>query len=85
MEKIQLDLKESAGRLSSAVRLVLLLMKYRFNLDEKNFEVLESHLTPIVDDTPEQGWEERVDAAMTHLLRTSLAKSAKVRTIDTIQ
>ena len=28
-------------------------------------------------DTPEQGWEECVDAAMTHLLRTSLAKSAK--------
>lgn len=77
VEKIQSDLKESAGRLSSSVRLMLLLMKYRFNLDEKNYEVLESHLTPIIDDTPEQGWEERVDAAMTHLLRTSLAKNAK--------
>ncbi len=24
-----------------------------------------------------QGWEERIDASMTHLLRTSLAKTAK--------
>ena len=32
---------------------------------------------PQVDDTAEQGWEERADAALVHLLRTGLAKSAK--------
>ena len=31
----------------------------------------------IVTDNDEQGWEERCDASMTHLLRTSLAKSAR--------
>lgn len=35
------------------------------------------HLSPEVIDTPEVGWEEQADAAMTHLLRTSLARSAK--------
>ena len=29
-----------------------------------------------------QGWEESVDAAITHLLRTCLAKSAKDQTVN---
>ena len=38
---------------------------------------------PVYSDlfTP-QGWEEMVDAAITHLLRTCLAKSAKDQTVN---
>merc|ERR1712224_1129942 len=59
--------------------LMLMLMRYRFGLDDANYAVLEGHLSPIIDDlqSGSQGWEERTDAAMTHLLRTCLAKNAK--------
>ena len=35
---------------------------------------LEAHLSPLIDETPDLGWEERTDAAITHLLKTALAK-----------
>eukprot|EP00741_Cyanophora_paradoxa_P025557 tig00000383_g24662.t1 len=76
-EQRQRSLKEAAGRLSVATRLVCLLVKLRFGLDEENAKQLEAHLTPVVADTPDQGWEECVEAAMTQLLRTALAKNAK--------
>jgi PTHB1-like protein involved in ciliary biogenesis len=34
-------------------------------------------LVPTVDIGVDEGWEERADAALTHLLRTTLAKNAK--------
>lgn len=34
-------------------------------------------MSPVVSDSEEQGWEELIDAAMTHLLRTVLAKNKK--------
>lgn len=77
MERCQANLKASANNLSCATHLLLLLMRYRFNLDDNDFDVLRAHLSATVDDNSEQGWEECTDAAMTHLLRTSLAKSAK--------
>merc|ERR1711976_1143278 len=54
-------------------------MRYRFGLDDASYKILEGHLSPIIDDMQSgaQGWEERTDAAMTHLLRTSLAKNVK--------
>ena len=77
IEKLQRELLLAGDRLSSSTHLLLLLMRFRFNMDDNNFNVLQSHLTPVVNDCPEQGWEESVDAAMTHLLRTALAKNAK--------
>ena len=77
VERCQVALKAAANNLSCATHLLLLLMRYRFDLDADNFDVLQAHLSPTVDDNSEQGWEECTDAAMTHLLRTSLAKSAK--------
>ena len=35
----------------------------------QSFNVLGSYLSPEVDDTPEQGWEEITDAALTSMLR----------------
>lgn len=61
-------------------------------MSSEDFSMLNSALTPVVEcDTGQvsiavhadclllslQGWEELVDAAVTHLLRTSLAKSSK--------
>merc|ERR1712151_857970 len=59
--------------------LVLLLIRFRFELDDENFKVLRLHLSPEMCDTVEQGWEEQVDASLIHLLRTSLARNAKDR------
>jgi Bardet-Biedl syndrome 9 protein len=67
--------------LSAATELVLLLVKFRFDLDEENFRVLRLHLSPDILDSPEQGWEEQVDASLAHLLRTSLARNAKERSV----
>lgn len=77
VERVQADLIEASNRLSCATHLLLLLMRFRFGLDDNNFEVLQAHLSPVVQDTQEQGWEEMTDSAMTHLLRTTLAKSQK--------
>ena len=64
-------------RLSASTRLLLLLLRLRFRLDPDDAEILEAHLTPIVDEAQDQGWQERVDAALTQLLRTTLSKSGK--------
>ena len=63
--------------LSAGTRLLLLLLRLRFSLDEEDFSLLSGHLTPLVDETPDQGWQERTDAALTHLLRTGLSKNGR--------
>eukprot|EP00903_Cladosiphon_okamuranus_P007654 g7422.t1 len=77
VERAQGRLAMSAANLGCAARLVALLAQYRFQLPAKDHAMLLAHLFPDVSDTDDQGWEECVDAAMTHLLRTSLAKVAK--------
>lgn len=79
VEQCQKVLRQKSSRLSTVTCLMLMLMRYRFGLDDDNYTVLEGHLSPIIDDlqSGDQGWEERTDAAMTHLLRTCLAKNAK--------
>jgi len=77
MEACQKDLKGAADRLSAGCELVLLLIRCRFSLDDESFDVLRSYLSPVVNDLQDQGWEECTEAAMTHLLRTSLSKNAK--------
>lgn len=37
------------------------------------------HFSPEICDTTDQGWEEKVDTSLLHLLRTSLARSVKDR------
>eukprot|EP00742_Colponemidia_sp_Colp-10_P002939 GILJ01003136.1.p1 GENE.GILJ01003136.1~~GILJ01003136.1.p1 ORF type:complete len:868 (-),score=153.08 GILJ01003136.1:19-2622(-) len=80
IQELQQHLRAAAHRLSTAVHLILLLMKLRFDMDEDSFAVLQSHLSPHVVDTLEQGWEEYTDAAMVNLLRSSLAKNVREQT-----
>ncbi|CAM9678200.1 unnamed protein product [Ectocarpus sp. 8 AP-2014] len=77
VERAQDRLAVSAARLGCAVRLVALLAQHRFQLPCKDHKLLLAHLYPDVTNTEDQGWEESVHAAVTHLLRTSLAKVAK--------
>lgn len=67
----------ASNRLSCSTYLVQILMKLRFELDRENFDILCAHLSGECPTSAEQGWEERTDAAMTHLLRTSLAKTSR--------
>merc|ERR1711865_70021 len=79
IEDVERALKTVSCHLSAATELVLLLIRFRFELDDENFRILRLHLSPEVCDTIEQGWEEQVDASLIHLLRTSLARNAKDR------
>lgn len=81
LEEIDNKLNVAANRLSCCVYLILMLIRYRFNLDDENARVLETYLSPVINEassfgggTGEQGWEERTDSALTELLRTHLAK-----------
>jgi Bardet-Biedl syndrome 9 protein len=50
----------------------------KFGLSPQERLLLESHLCPNLCEATDQGWEETVEASMTYLLKTSLAKSYKV-------
>ena len=52
-------------------------MQFQFDLSSVGCQVLIAHLSPGVEITGAQGWEECVNASMMHLLRTVLAKSTK--------
>jgi Bardet-Biedl syndrome 9 protein len=79
IDDVERLLRQVSCHLAAATELVLLLIKFRFELDEENFRVLRLHLSPEIFDTIDQGWEEQVDASLIHLLRTSLARNAKDR------
>ncbi len=68
-------LKAAASNLSCGTHLLLLLVRFKFGLDAKNAYLMEAFLSPVVDDTEKQGWEERTKASMMHLLRSVLVKS----------
>jgi len=70
------ELKVAAQKLSGAVRLVLLLLKLRFDISPQDLDVLKHHLSSHIPQE-EPGWEELTNAAMVQLLRTSLAKNSK--------
>eukprot|EP00002_Diphylleia_rotans_P016088 TRINITY_DN3126_c0_g1_i4.p1 TRINITY_DN3126_c0_g1~~TRINITY_DN3126_c0_g1_i4.p1 ORF type:complete len:522 (+),score=102.04 TRINITY_DN3126_c0_g1_i4:1343-2908(+) len=76
-EETQGRLQQAAAALSAGTSLILLMMKLQYGLDPDNLGTMIAHLSPVVDDTEEQGWEEVTDVAMTNLLRTTLAKSSK--------
>jgi len=79
IDDVERALRTVSCHLSAATDLVLLLIRFRFELDDENFRVLRLHLSPEMCDTIHQGWEEQVDASLIHLLRTSLARNAKDR------
>jgi Bardet-Biedl syndrome 9 protein len=79
IDEAQRTLVVVSSHLSAATELIILLIKYRFDMDESNTEVLRNHFCSVVEDSQEQGWEEQTDAALQNLLKTSLARNAKER------
>jgi len=77
IDKLESELTVASKQLECGTRLMNLLIKSKFGLDNSSYEVLESYLSPHVVDVQDQGWEETTDASMTYLLRTALARSGK--------
>ncbi len=73
----RLRLEAFSGSLCCCTELIIILLSLKCALDPVNVQILNAHLTPLVTHVSVQGWEECVDSAMTHLLRTILAKSTK--------
>jgi len=85
-EQEQAALDAASAALAGATQLILLLVRHKFGLSGEAAEVLRSHLSPLVLDAAVpsaehelsyHGWEETTEAALTQLLRTCLARSAK--------
>ncbi|XP_032228416.1 protein PTHB1 isoform X2 [Nematostella vectensis] len=76
-EECERAIEASSNALSCATRLINYLIKLWTNMSDKEFEALQMVLSPRVSQSEDQGWEEMADAAITHLLRTCLSKSAK--------
>ncbi|KAG8442740.1 hypothetical protein GDO86_011516 [Hymenochirus boettgeri] len=51
-------------------------------LSKDQMGVLEGTFLPLLQDGQELGWEETVDAAVSHLLRTCLSKSSKEQALN---
>jgi len=77
MDKSKVSLRELSLQLSSATSLMLLLIRFKYDLDEANMNILKYYFSPRVNDNSEQGWEETIDIAITQLLKTVLAKVPK--------
>jgi len=63
----------TADALAASVRTMLLLLRLRYRLDPGQAAVLEAALDPETVHAVEDGWEERTDAALVHLLKTCLS------------
>uniref|UniRef100_A0A8D3DMV7 Bardet-Biedl syndrome 9 n=1 Tax=Scophthalmus maximus TaxID=52904 RepID=A0A8D3DMV7_SCOMX len=70
-------LEEAFVRLRSATHLLVLLLSLLQGLTPEQTAILEATLLPLLQDTPQLGWEESCDAAVSHLLRTCLSWSPK--------
>ena len=68
-----------AVQLSNAVITNNMLIKIQAQMDDETFEILNSFMSPDVDDAlaTETGWEETILASTAHLLRTSLSRKDK--------
>jgi Bardet-Biedl syndrome 9 protein len=74
-----------SAELSCTTHIIVLLLKLKLNLPADEVAALESVLSPVVNNTTTttaQGWEEMTDAAITHILRTSLSKNVKDVTLN---
>lgn len=82
VEENQRNLSEAFIRLKSATHLVITLIGLWQNLNKEQIAILESTFLPVLQDMQELGWEESVDAAVSHLLRTCLSKSSKEQALN---
>lgn len=82
VEENQDRLCQSFTRLRSATHLVILLIGLWQKLSADQVAILEAAFLPLQHDTQELGWEETVDAAVSHLLKTCLSKSSKEQALN---
>ncbi|XP_077056310.1 protein PTHB1 isoform X2 [Siphateles boraxobius] len=75
-------LNQAFVRLRSATHLLILLLSLWQGLNSEQSNILEATLLPLLTDTPQLGWEESVDAAVSHLLKTCLSRSPKDQAIS---
>eukprot|EP00051_Salpingoeca_urceolata_P016237 m.214801 g.214801 ORF g.214801 m.214801 type:complete len:803 (-) comp18624_c0_seq7:92-2500(-) len=75
-EEAQSSLARASNELSAGTRLLVLLLRSS-QASKEELDLVEAALFPDVGDCQEQGWEEIVYTAMSHLLKTKFAKSAK--------
>ncbi|XP_073781881.1 protein PTHB1 isoform X4 [Danio rerio] len=73
---------QAFARLRSATHLLILLLSLWQGLNSEQTTILEATLLPLLQDTPQLGWEESVDAAVSHLLKTCLSRSPKDQAIS---
>ncbi|XP_043835168.1 protein PTHB1 isoform X1 [Dromiciops gliroides] len=75
-------LLQSFTRLKSATHLVIMLIGLWQKLSADQMAILEAAFLPLQQDSQELGWEETVDAAVAHLLKTCLSKSSKEQALN---
>uniref|UniRef100_A0A674MA93 Bardet-Biedl syndrome 9 n=1 Tax=Takifugu rubripes TaxID=31033 RepID=A0A674MA93_TAKRU len=76
-EENHTQLEEAFVRLRGSTQLLVLLLSLSQGLTPEQTAILEATLLPLLQDTPQLGWEESCDAAVSHLLRTCLSRSPK--------
>jgi len=76
LQKVTEHFDALSEKLWATTRLMWLLIKLKYDLDDENMNILTSFL-PLGRDEIDEGWEEQVEAAMVYALRTSLSKSKK--------
>ncbi|KAJ7322650.1 hypothetical protein JRQ81_018937 [Phrynocephalus forsythii] len=76
-EENQASMFQTSTKLKSATQLVILLISLWQKLSADQVAILESAFLPLTQDNQELGWEESVDASVSHLLKTCLSKSSK--------
>ncbi|XP_051012021.1 protein PTHB1 isoform X3 [Acomys russatus] len=82
IEENQEKLLQSFAGLKSATHLLILLVRLWQKLSIEQTAILEAAFLPLQEDTQELGWEETVDAAIAHLLKTCLSKSSKEQALN---
>ncbi|XP_036102590.1 protein PTHB1 isoform X3 [Molossus molossus] len=82
VEENQDSLLQSCARLRSASHLLILLIGLWQKLSADQVAILEAAFLPLQHDTQELGWEETVDAAVSHLLKTCLSKCSKEQALS---
>ncbi|XP_036050164.1 protein PTHB1 isoform X2 [Onychomys torridus] len=82
VEENQDRLLQASAALRSATHLLILLVRLWQKLSADQTAILEAAFLPLQEDTQELGWEETVDAAIAHLLKTCLSKSSKEQALN---
>jgi len=77
LDAAEAHLNDAADVLAASIRTMLVLLRVRFKLDEAQAAVLDGAFAPDTVHAVEDGWEERVDAALVYLLKTCLTNTER--------